>query len=239
MNPVIKQLVELTAVDRAAQALREQLALYPKMLADLDTSESALSKREADAKTRFKAGREALRKVELDIAALKEQITKYTLQQGQVKTNKEYHAITEEIQGVKSKIDVLETSGIEHVVAEEEADDQEKAAARELNELKKEHTVERSRIQKQIEEKQARLKEFEAEHASLVAALPEENQELYELLNHRYPGTGVVPVRDGSCGGCNVHLVSQYALDARLGEKIVRCDNCTRILYDAATVGKG
>lgn len=237
MNPVLPKIVDLTVIDREAQALREQLALYPAMLAELDRLEAAAAAREAEAKERHKAARDVVRKSELDIGTLREQINKYILQQAQVKTNKEYHAITEEIQGVKTKIDALETKGIENVELEEQAQADIKKAQDELAALKKEHGAERDRIARQIADKEARLKELEAEHNARLAELPDELQEPYEILNQSYPGSAAAPVRDGGCGGCNTKLVSQRVLDAKLGERIVRCDNCNRILYDPASLG--
>jgi predicted nucleic acid-binding Zn-ribbon protein len=239
MNPTIRQLTELCEIDRAAQALREQLERYPRLLADLDAREQGAAQAEADAKARHKAAREALRKIELDIAGQSEHINKYLLQQSPVKTNKEYQAITFEIDTVKGKIDALETTGLEDIEAEGRAEAEMRRAAQTLATLRKDNEAERGRIQGQIREKQGRLREAEAERLLHLQNLPEDLRENYELLNGRYPGTAVAPVREGCCGGCNFSLVQQRVLDARVGGKLVRCDNCTRILYDPAATAVG
>ena len=38
---------------------------------------------------------------------------------------------------------------------------------------------------------------------------------------------------NGQCSGCFMSLPSATLLDIRSGDRIVECDNCGRILYDA------
>ena len=162
--------------------------------------------------------------------------------QSKVKTNKEYAAITAEIDGTKAKIDAAETLGLEALEVEENAETEIEETGKANEVLKKELDEERARIEAQIKEKNARLAENQDEREKRIEQLPLEFQDLYQPLNDLHVGSAVVPVTEGSCGGCNVGLTSQRILDARKGDGSARCENCGRILYDdspaaAATAG--
>jgi RNase P subunit RPR2 len=44
-------------------------------------------------------------------------------------------------------------------------------------------------------------------------------------------GRGIVAIRGGVCTGCHMILPIQFANEVRLGEKIVFCPYCSRILF--------
>jgi len=56
----------------------------------------------------------------------------------------------------------------------------------------------------------------------------------YETFHERYLGELVVPVVNGSCGGCFMQLLPQRLVQVHLAQEIVFCDRCHRLLaYDA------
>ena len=239
MPDLMRDLIDLCDLDREAHALKEQLALYPGMLADLEMRQSAASKQLEDAKARHAHAREERRKAELDVKALREQVDKFQLQQNQVKTNREYETVKEEIAATDRRIDAKDSEGLGALEAEEAAEEEIKNAKAESEETRKIATTERDRINARIEEKKDRLAQYQEDHVRRVAALPEEFQETYELLNERYPGSALAEAVDGSCGGCSINLVKQVEIDARKADGTVHCDNCSRILYDLSSKAVG
>jgi predicted nucleic acid-binding Zn-ribbon protein len=179
MRDLLPQLVDLNDVDKSAAQLREQLQLYPRMLTDLDRKEEAARARRDRAKDQLAHAREARRKAELEAVSLREKILKYQAQQALVKTNKEYAAITEEINAVKAKIDEVETGGLEALEQEDSAGSELKQAEAALERESKEFQAERRRIQDQVQEKESRLNQLVEEHRRRVEQLPEDFQELF------------------------------------------------------------
>jgi predicted nucleic acid-binding Zn-ribbon protein len=52
-------------------------------------------------------------------------------------------------------------------------------------------------------------------------------------------GIAVVPVVKGACGGCYASLPPQRVNEVRLGERVVLCDACSRILvWDEETASQ-
>lgn len=74
------------------------------------------------------------------------------------------------------------------------------------------------------------LKDLEKSIKALSKDLPPDISKLFhELLAHY--STAVVPMADGICTGCGMAVPTMRAYDIQVGEKLIQCTRCTRILY--------
>lgn len=236
MKDTLLQLIESCEIDAEVTALREQLMAYPKMLAELDRGEAKVQKEIDDAKAQFTAAQSRRRKAELEVKSLREKADKYRAQQNMVKTNKELEAVNEEIASVAAKIDDREFEGLEALEEEESAQARIESAESAAKEFRDEASVERDRIQGQITEKKDRLAEDERERTLRVGRLEEDVSDIYELLNDRFPGAGVASIDGENCSACKMRLVKQRIGDVKKMQDLVRCDDCSRILYDPSSL---
>jgi uncharacterized protein len=237
VKDVMRQIVDLCELDRQLHGVREQLQRYPAMLREMDARQKKAAQRVAEITKRHKEAREGRRQAELDAAGYREKIQKYKIQQGSVKTNRELEAITHEIESLEARIDAIETFGLELLEREETAQQELAEAEEARRELTHELDAERDRIADQTERKRLEMAELVDEQAHRAVRLPEDVRDIYALLNQKYPGTAAVAVKDGACGGCSMKLVTQRMGEVRRAEALVRCDNCTRMLYDPAALG--
>lgn len=231
MNEQLQPLKELTTLDASLVQLQEQLSRYPAMLARLEAAEAALRKTIAEAGATMESTLRERRQAEKEVATLEAQIRKYHLQQSTVKTNKEYQAITLEIDNLRARIDQWETSGLEKLEAEEAIQHRQKEGAAQLARIQAENDAERERIQTQIKEKTERVERLKGERGRHLATLPDDLRELYEALNQRFPGSAVVPLEGETCGGCHWTLVAQTCQHVRAGRELIRCEHCHRWLF--------
>lgn len=234
MDELLGQLLELCELDAEAHALRGQLALYPQMLAESERREAEAKSNLERSRKLFEKFHERRRSAELEVATHRERIAKYQAQQNQVKNNKEYEAINEGIRTAKEKIDGLDFEGLE-ALEQEEAEQAAIVVHREtLQDVQTEAASERERIAAQQAAKSGQLAEREHERERLIGRLPEEYREPYALLDEKYPGSALASIVNGACSGCSMNLVTQRTAEVKRGTVGVRCDNCARILYDAA-----
>ena len=232
MKETLHKLIDLMEVDHQIANAKEQLDLYPKMIAEMDAKETRAKNDIARAEKKFQESRETRRKMELEVKALREKIDKYVAQQNQVKTNKEYEAITHEIDGVKAKIDEMDLAGIE-ALENEDAGEKEKAQAEsDLKALIEKHAGERERIDGRKSEKQSILDELNIERARRIETLQDDVQEIYQLLNDRYPGQAMAKIPADACEGCGMKLTKHVVQDVKRATSLIRCEGCMRILYD-------
>ncbi|HOE96953.1 MAG TPA: C4-type zinc ribbon domain-containing protein [Candidatus Sumerlaeota bacterium] len=234
MDKLTRQYVELTEVDRALAQTREQLERYPALLARLEKQVEQAGAAIAEAEAELERARRDRRQAEKEVETLRERISKYLLQQTQVKTNKEYEAITHEIEATRTRIDEWETRGLEYLELEDQAAERKRGSEAEVVRLREELGRERERIEGLMAEKREAVARLEEEKRQRLAALAPDEAEDYELLNNRNPGSAAVAVQQGHCGGCNWALVPHTQQQVRQGTEPVRCEHCRRFLYEPA-----
>lgn len=99
-----------------------------------------------------------------------------------------------------------------------------------------------SRLEKEWQEQQTRFLSERAELVSTLASLTDKRHqlqsqidptslELYEMLRTTKQGRAVAKVEQGMCQGCRITLSMTELQKARLGQALVQCSNCKRILY--------
>jgi uncharacterized protein len=164
------------------------------------------------------------------IVGLREKLEKYKTQQYSVRTNREYDALTREMDSATDMINKLE--------AEMEAHEVSATRARsEIDELKKKIED----LQAQLKEKREALAEvskstedeelkYQHERQKLVSRIAKADLALYERIRKARNGKAVVPVKKGSCGGCFNRVPPQKLLELRQHERVYTCERCGRII---------
>ena len=149
----------------------------------------------------------------------------------QVKTNKEYASLKLEITSLKADNSLLEEAIINLIdevdVWQAKSEEQKKkleASETALNQKKQELEEKSNTIRQKIEaltkQKKEKIKEVNPEIASL-----------YEQIVVKKRGLALVKVEGEVCPACQMQLRPQVVNEAKLKEKIILCDNCSRILY--------
>jgi predicted nucleic acid-binding Zn-ribbon protein len=174
------------------------------------------------------------KKLELDAGTRTESITRLKTQQYQTRKNDEFQAIGHEIERYENEIRKIEDEELELMV---EAD---KVKGDLAAEEKKAATVKES-IGRQItdlDEKskvlQARLEELTKERIELAGKIDEDVLGRFERLFNSKGDAAVVALEHEVCTGCHMKVTTQTAHRVKAGKEIVSCENCGRILYDAA-----
>lgn len=175
----------------------------------------------------------SLQELELENQTGEEKIVKLRQQQMEIKTNKEFKAMEQEIAGAKMKMSGLEDRELELM---EMLDAQRK----EVDAKKKALADEDALVQRDIVELDERLKAIEAElerertareeKAALVTSAP-----LLAKYNRLIRGKdrALVPLEGMVCGGCHMHLPPSVGHDIQHEDQVVTCSYCARILYRA------
>ena len=169
------------------------------------------------------------RKREVDQAKI--MIGNYKEQQNNVRNNREFDAITKEIEYQELEIELAEkrlkeyAAGVKIKKAQlEEAEAQSKERLADLG------------------AKKAELEGIEAETAPLVAEYSVQGEGVKAKIDERLlsaydrirrnvrNGLAVVTVKRDACGGCFNRIPPQRQADIRQGKKIIVCEYCGRIL---------
>ena len=160
-------------------------------------------------------------------------IQKYEEQQMNVRNNREYDAITKEIELQQLEIQILEKR-IKENYAKIEAKKEEIGGTIEiLAERKKD-------LDTKKEELEVITAESKDDEASLLKKREKASKNIEERLLKSYNkirdnaknGLAVVPVKRGACGGCFNIVPPQKQAEIREKKKLIVCEHCGRILAD-------
>ncbi len=160
-------------------------------------------------------------------------IKRYEDQQNNVRNNREYDALTKEIEFQTLEIQLSEKRirefNAQLVMRKEEIE----IAQHELSDRMNDLEAKRSELTDIVAETE--LEEKELNHRS------EEQQKMIEdrllvaykrIRKNARNGLAVVPVERDACGGCFSYIPPQRQLDIKLHKKIIVCEFCGRILID-------
>lgn len=229
--PALKALMELQALDTAADGLRRRLAELPGAELAIEKSLEAARTAVEAAKAALADNAQARRALEKDVAAVDTRLSRFDDHRAAVKTNQEYTALLHEIATAKSEKDAVEEKLL---LLMEEADTLtagQKAAERSLADESTHARDARSALEAergQIEQELARLAVERAREASaLDAALLAK----YAQLLKQRRGLAVARMAGDICEACHVRLRPHVTQQIRRNDAIVQCDSCQRILY--------
>jgi hypothetical protein len=169
--------------------------------------------------------------IENEVGATEDRLAKYKSQQLQVRKNDEYQALGHEIEVTQAQIGALEEEELKVMYAIDEAKRKFTAAGEELKQNIASHE---SRIHT-LREREANLQsELQAAQEAVAGArslLDEPALRLYDRLAAQPGLPVVVPIHEGKCGGCHLKISFNIDSETRKPDKLVTCDQCTRIVY--------
>lgn len=170
------------------------------------------------------------RKLELEVEDLRERVKKSRLRLLEVKTNKEYEAVLNEIEWAEGAISSLEE---EILVILEDLDKRRgelEVLKREVQAEKERLSGEMVRLRKRQKELKEKVVQWQKEREEILKEAPSDLLRLYEGLK-RKRGYAIALVKDEICQGCHLRIPPQLYNEILKDERIHTCPNCHRILY--------
>lgn len=169
--------------------------------------------------------------LELEIESVKDTVKKYRHQQGQIKNNDQYRALEREIREQMGRIRELEEREIKLM---EEAESLKVTVAERQQALK----IDEDSVQVDIKALDERMQNIEAEveearknREGMTEGIDESWLSRYTRIFNNKGDYALVPVDNGTCGGCHMKVPPQLVQDAKRGDKMVSCTYCGRLLY--------
>ena len=234
MHTELEQLLVLQDREQKIRQIETEIGTLPLQRKNLETQLAESAAGVENLKHRARQIEMDRKRMELDVGTRTESITRLKTQQYQTRKNDEFQAIGHEIQRYEGEIGKIEDEELELMM---EAD---KVRADLAAEEKKAASVKESigRQTTDLDEKstalQTRLEELTKERAELAGKIDEDLLARFERLFESKGDAVVVALEHEVCTGCHMKVTTQTAHRVKAGKEIVSCENCGRILYDAA-----
>lgn len=230
MRKNLKMLDELQTIDLKIdgfkgerEALQGEIALLDAKVAE---AQSTISEKQGE----LLLLDEETGKLEEGIAAEAENIRRTEAHQKEIKTQKEYQAVSREITTAKKLSAELEEQLLQKIGQGDELKKEISGIEETLSALEKNFAAQKGEVQGKIERLEADISGVIAAREAIVKGLPATMIRRYELLRGQRRGVAVVEARDGSCLGCNMQLPPQLYNSLFRGNEMILCPHCQRVL---------
>ncbi len=227
----LENLMSLQKIDLEIRAIESRLKQVPKEIADLEKEIATEQANRASAEERLNESKKTRRSLEGELGLVEVKTEKYKDQLMQVKTNEEYRAMQKQVQSAKDEVSDKEDKILAKMEETEQLQEELKRRQKELEEgmlqvkkIEGELDAEAARLETELENKNSRRDELrEMIPADLVAQ--------YGETSRVRGGIAIAEAKDEHCQVCHVRLRPQVYSELRIGDKILHCENCSRILY--------
>ncbi|OGU57339.1 MAG: hypothetical protein A2V66_03070 [Ignavibacteria bacterium RBG_13_36_8] len=226
----LSTLFELQLIDDQLDQLEELRGDLPAAVNDLRRQIESIKEQTDSKETEKKESQKKRRNNDGEVERLTANLKKFKSQLYQVRNNKEYDALTKEIDHTEEQIDKLESESLA------------------LEDLVERLKIEIDEISPQLETLKAELKEKEAELKQIIKANEREEAKLrdkrdkvavkvkkpdyntYMRIRKALGGTAIVTISRSACTGCHNVVPSQRQIEIKQSKRLYVCESCGRIL---------
>lgn len=229
----LQALYTLQQIDSEIDKIRIIRGELPLEVQDLEDEIAGLETRITNFNTEIDALKIQLSEKNNAITEHKAMIKKYESQQMNVRNNREYDALTKEIEYQDLEIQLCEKRIKEFTAALELKKEAVEQANSKLTEKKADFDVKQSElidIVNETEKEETNMLKKSAELQSYIE--PRLLNAYTRIRDNARNGLAVVMVERDACGGCFSKIPPQRQLDIRMHKKIIVCEYCGRILVD-------
>jgi uncharacterized protein len=232
----LKALEELQQIDLEANEVQSGLAGLPARRAEVEGAVEVARKAWQQEQARLDSNERERRQLESLLAMERDKVKKWEGRLGEIRTPREYAALSREID-IAKKTNDGQSEQVKELTAqageikraldakEEELSDREAAAQAEVEELDKRKAA-----------AQEKLAALDARRAEAVKQVDPGLLAKYENIKRRRAGIAVAPVVGMTCKGCHRNVPPQLAITLQKANSIETCPNCHRIIYSSEAV---
>lgn len=231
MEEKIMALYELQQIDSKIDEINKIKGELPLEVQDLEDEIAGLRTRIDNINGEIEELNQLTRQRKREVDEAKSLIEKYEEQQKNVRNNREFDALSKEIEYQKLEIELANKRLKEYAAATKAK----KAQGEEALTIAEDRALD-------LAQKRQELDTIEEETAKDVEMLKEQEVEAQKKLDERmltaytrirgnmHNGLAVVTVKRDACGGCFNRIPPQRQVDIRQNKKIIVCEYCGRIL---------
>ncbi|MEA3287126.1 MAG: C4-type zinc ribbon domain-containing protein [Candidatus Marinimicrobia bacterium] len=229
MKNVLKSLIDLQEIDRQLFEIEEKKGSLPAQVEKLESQAVSIKTELASAQSSLDENQKELTSIKGTLMDAAAKVKKYQDQLYLVTTNREYDALTNEIETVKSGMIEMENR---QFILESEIETLEESVASSKEQsttFVKQLEANRDELKEKSDLTDVKQKELEIQREALVKNISQRYLRKYErILKARR--RAVVAIERSACAGCHKQLSPQVVYDIRQMDKFIECENCGRIL---------
>jgi len=203
----------------------------PLKIKELEDERDSRSDMIEKAKKKLQNNSEERKKLEREIAVIKDKIAKYKDQMKKVTTNKEYQGFSHEIKFEEANIVGVEEKIIEKMIESDEIMGLIRDAESEFRKIADAYNVQIKDLRSNLEYHKKKLAEETQNKKELRSRVDPKLLKAYDNLYAKKAGKVVSYVHTDFCGVCNIKIRPQVLSEMIISNDVLICESCGRILF--------
>lgn len=229
----LQNLYELQRIDTEIDKIKTLRGELPLEVQDLEDEIAGLETRIENLKVELGELDKTSSTRKMDIKKAEEAIKKYSEQLDNVRNNREYDALSKEIEFQKLEIELQEKRIREAQKAKAEKEALIEESKKRYEDKVSDLEAKKGELNDIINETHKDEESLQTKSEELAATIDERLLTAYRRIrSNARNGLAVVTVDRDACGGCFNKIPPQRQLDIRSRKKIIVCEYCGRILID-------
>ncbi len=226
----LKILFELQNIDDQLDELEELRGDLPNAVAELESKINGYKNDIAEKEEQRKESLKKREQNEEEIAKLQENQQKFKAQLYQVRNNKEYDALTKEIDHTEEQINKLQAENDALADLSKKMSTDVEEISPKLDELKEELKIKEADLKDIIKVNEKEEAKLRTHRKEIEAKVKKADYSAYMRIRKAKNGKAVATIRRSACSGCHNIVPSQRQLEIRRNNRLFFCEYCGRIL---------
>jgi predicted nucleic acid-binding Zn-ribbon protein len=226
----LRNLYALQSIDSSLDELEEMKGDLPAEIRELEQKADEWKARKAALEETMRNAFVMRDGADSEIVSLREKVERYKSQQYKVRNNREYDALTKEMDNAADTIARLEKEMEQLEGKATNARNDIEAATGQIEELTKALEEKQAALAEVAKSTEAEEEKYRHDRQKLVVRIPKSDLATYERIRKAKRGKAIVSVKRGACGGCYNRVPPQKILELRQNNKLFTCEHCGRIL---------
>ena len=167
---------------------------------------------------------------ENEVERLKISLEKFKSQLYQVRNNKEYDALTKEIEHSEEKITALEKENIELENKIQMLKNEIEETSPQLEEFLEEAKIKEEELKGIIKANEREETKLSAKREDIASKVRKSDYNTYTRIRKALGGKAVATITRGACTGCHNVVPPQRQIEIKSSTRLFTCESCGRLL---------
>ena len=226
MNQTLEQLIKLQEIDHRLLEIKEHMGDLPSIVESQELEIATIQSEINQQQDRITQIDKDIRHHESEIEDFSTKLKKYKEQLFLVKSNKEYDAIRQEIDHMKTTISESETVQLQFEEEKTELEETIKLNSNKIESTSESLSSNRIALQSAMSETTHEQEKLESNRNILYKDIEPTYLSQYETLRKAREGVGMASIIGSACGGCYSQLPPQMVIEIQEIKQIITSPSC-------------
>lgn len=238
----LSTLFELQLIDDELDTLQELRGDLPIEVNSLNSQIQNIKETISVQENEKNSALETIKLNEDELERLNTNLKKFKIQLYQVRNNKEYDALTKEIEHSEEKIKTLETENSELENKVQKLKNEINEVEPQLKDLSDEVKIKEEELKTIIKANEREETKLNVKRTEVAEKVRKSDYNTYTRIRKALGGKAVATINRGACTGCHNVVPPQRQIEIRTSSRLFTCESCGRLLVSpnvAVEVKKG